>query len=932
MLNMKILKSVLLVLFVLFALNICFSQKNNTISLAGRWKVYLDSTASLETPTKQIKKYQYISLPGTLDQAGIGTVNTVTPAINNNVMSSLTRKYEYVGVAWYQKEVVVPSEWKGKKITIDLERILWQSKVFVDNHTVGTDNSLVGTHEYDLTKWLTPGKHTISIAVDNRNKYPLINVTSDKYPNIVNQDLAHTYTNHTQIKWNGILGTMELKASIKNAPSNLQIYPNTIANTIKVTFNQEKTVPKQVQYQIVDEKGKVLVDKVITPILSNDSTLTFEVAKPNGLLKWNEFSPNLYYFVIKSAQSELKSRFGFKTISKVSGNLTLNNSRIFLRGNLECVIFPLTGFPPTSKVEWKKLIIQAKKYGLNHLRFHSWCPPKGAFDAADELGFYFQIELPHWSLKVGQDTGTTTFLRGEGRKILKDYGNHPSFILMTLGNELEGNRDLLNDMVSELKMTDNRHLYATTSFSFQNPMGTRPEPQDDFFITQWTDKGWVRGQGIFNDKAPNFDKDYTNECEQIQIPLISHEIGQYSVYPDISEIPKYKGTLLPLNFIAVKEDLMKKGLLSQAKSFTNASGKLAALLYKEEIERALKTPSFDGFQLLQLQDYPGQGTALVGILNSFWESKGIISAKEFNHFNSELVPLLRFDKATYTSGDVLSATIEVANFYKPLNKQIVEWSISTESGTILKQNSISRVNLILGNNSNTGKIIFPIETRIARKLTIRVKVKGTKYTNSWNIWVYPKSPRIESNQVIVTNSFEVASKALEKGAKVLLSPSPDSLKGIDGRFVPVFWSPVHFPNQPATMGLLLDNKHPALKSFPTSTHTDWQWWDLCLKSKSIVIDSLNVKPIVQVIDNFVTNHHLSTIFETQVGKGRLIFSSMDLFSNIHDRPVATQLRNSLIQYMESPRFRPDRQTSFKDLKKIQLGGQKKALSKGIYDN
>lgn len=932
MLNMKTKKSVFIVWFVLFALNVGFSQKDNTISLAGRWSVYLDSTSRLEVPTRQTHNYQYITLPGTLDQAKIGTINTVAPAINNNVMSSLTRKYEYLGVAWYQKEVIIPVEWKGKKISFDLERVLWQSTVYVDNHRVGTANSLVGSHEYELSKWLSPGKHIISIAVDNRNKYPLLNVTSDKYPNVVNQDLAHSYTNHTQIKWNGVLGSIALKASIPNTPCNLQVYPNTASNTIKVTYNQKETSTTKVQYQIVDEQGTILVNRTITPVISNDSTLTLEVEKPAKLLIWHEFNPALYYFIIKSGKSELKSRFGFRTISKENGNLTLNNSRIFLRGNLECVIFPLTGFPPTSKMEWKKLITQAKRYGLNHLRFHSWCPPKAAFDAADELGFYFQIELPHWSLKVGKDTGTTAFLRSEGKKIIKDYGNHPSFLLMTLGNELEGNADLLNNMVSELKMMDNRHLYATTSFSFQNPMGTRPEPQDDFFITQWTNKGWIRGQGIFNDKAPNFDTDYTNQCNHIQVPLISHEIGQYSVYPDISEIPKYKGTLLPLNFIAVRNDLMKKGLLFQAKSFTNASGKLAALLYKEEIERALKTPSFDGFQLLQLQDYPGQGTALVGILNSFWESKGIISAKEFNHFNSELVPLLRFDKATYTSGDVLSATIEIANFYKPLNKQEVEWSISTESGTILKHNSISRVDLTIGNNSNTGKIIFPIATKIAQKLTIRVKVKGTKYTNSWNIWVYPKNPRIESNQVVVTNSFEVASKALEKGAKVLLSPSPDSLKGIDGRFVPVFWSPVHFPNQPATMGLLLDDKHPALKSFPTSTHTDWQWWDLCLKSKSIVIDSLNVKPIVQVIDNFVTNHHLSTVFETQVGKGKLIFSSMDLFSNIHDRPVATQLRNSLIQYMESPRFRPDRQTSFKDLKKIQLGGQKKALSKGIYDN
>ena len=893
----------------------------------------MDSTASVSIPVKGTHRYHYLNLPGTLDQAKIGERNKVIPSMSNEVLSSLTRKYQYIGVVWYQKDVVIPIAWKGKKKVLDLERVLWQSTVFVDGHRIGSMNSLVGTHQYDLSAWLSPGKHVISVAIDNRNKYPLLNVTSDKYPDIVNQDLAHAYTNHTQVKWNGVLGKIELRAFAPNTPYHLQVYPSVALNTIKVTFCQKNATTSVTQYQILDQRGVVLVSKSAKPILLNDTTLSLEVPKPAGLSKWDEFNPALYSFVIKSGKSELKRRFGFRSIGNINGNLTLNNSRIFLRGNLECVIFPLTGCPPTTKREWKQLIMQAKSYGLNHLRFHSWCPPSAAFDAADELGFYFQVELPHWSLKVGQDVGTTTFLKNEGRKIITDYGNHPSFILMTLGNELEGDIELLNSMVEELKVEDNRHLYATTSFSFQKPMGTKPARNDDFFITQWTEKGWVRGQGIFNDKSPNFDTDYTAQCSHIQVPLISHEIGQYAVYPDIREIAKYKGTLLPLNFMAIKNDLKKKGLLSQAKSFTYASGKLAALLYKEEIERALKTPTFDGFQLLQLQDYPGQGTALVGLLNAFWESKGIISSKEFRQFNSELVPLLRFNKATYIDGEVFNARIEIANFYKNLGNQSVSWSIVTESGLVLKQQHINKVDLSLGNNLHIGNIVFPITANKAQKLTIRVNVKNTKYMNSWQIWVYPKKIQTESNQVVVTNSFAVAYEALAKGAKVLLSPSPNSLNGIEGRFVPVFWSPVHFPNQPATMGLLLNNKHPALRTFPTSSHTDWQWWDLCLHSKSMIIDSLDVKPIVQVIDNFVSNHHLSSVFETQIGKGKLIFSSMDLVSNLTDRPVAMQLRSSLLKYMESPQFHPRGSISISHLNALLLRDEQKNFStKNIYDN
>lgn len=910
-----------------------FTQEHQAISLAGKWRLLLDDTPQKAVPQKLAKSSQFISLPGTLDLAKIGTVTTTVPAINNDVMGNLSRKYEYIGVAWYQREITIPQDWETKEKHFCIERALWESALYIDNQFVGTRNSLSGVHEYVLPSSIKAGKHTLTVAIDNRNKFPLLNVTSDKYPDVNNQDLAHAYTNHTQIKWNGMLGDIALKAIEPNAPYNLQVYPDIHSKTIKAVFLQKNASVAQVKVQVVNAKGEIIADNLVKPVLKNDSTLSLEIQKPVKLTNWDEFNPSLYSLVVKSGKNTLKTRFGFRTLGVQNGNLSLNNQRIFLRGNLECIIFPLTGFPPTEKTAWVKLITQAKKYGLNHLRFHSWCPPKAAFDAADELGFYFQIELPHWSLKVGQDNLTTNFLRNEGKKIMTDYGNHPSFLLLTLGNELEGDASLLNTMVAELKSFDNRHLYSSTTFSFQKPLGTRPEAQDDFFITQWTDKGWVRGQGIFNDKAPNFNTDYTSQSSHINVPIISHEIGQYAVYPDLTEIPKYTGTLAPLNFIAVKNDLQVKGLLSQAQAFTHASGKLAALLYKEEIERALKTPNFDGFQLLQLQDYPGQGTALVGLLNAFWESKGIITASAFKQFNSELVPLLRFDKPTYQNGDVFRASVELANFFKPLKNQTINWSITNELGAIIAQQNIEHIDLIVGNNTNITEIKLPISSQTAQKLTITVSLKGTPYTNQWNIWVYPTNPRLVSEKLLVTNSFTDATAALKQGITVLLSPSPKELKGIQGRFVPVFWSPVHFPNQPATMGLLINKQHEALKFFPTDTHTDWQWWDLCLNSKSIITDSLHVSPIVQVIDNFVTNHHLASVFETKVGAGKLVFSSMDLFTDLENRPVAKQLRHSLIQYMEGNKFNPVSTSSLNELNSLKINTNTKGFeTKGIYDN
>ncbi|MBN2165993.1 MAG: hypothetical protein JW717_06935 [Marinilabiliaceae bacterium] len=894
----------------MLVLSACSNEQVKEVSLAGEWTVVLDSlNIGMEKAwEKQKLNGSTIHLPGTLDDAGLGTVNTLKPAMDNTIMWGLTRKHQYIGAAWYQKEVEIPANWFGQRLELELERVIWQSQLFVDETLIGMNESLTTPHRFDLSKYLTPGKHTITIRVDNSNQYPLINVKGNKYPDPVNQDMAHAYTNHTQIKWNGIIGNIKLAASETNKVENLQVYSNVDEETIKATFNRSSGTDGKLIYQICTLSGDIITEGKI-----KEGEEQIILPTPKGVKPWGEFHPNLYNFKVFSGNEASTVRFGYRQVQQNDAILKLNGNRIFLRGNLECAIFPLTGHPPMTKNEWASLISQAKAYGLNHLRFHSWCPPKAAFEAADEAGFYYQVELPHWSLHFGEDEKTTAFLFSEGAKILNEYGNHPSFILMALGNELEGDADLMIQAVAALRQKDNRHLYMTTCYSFQYPLGTITQPEDDFFVTQKTDKGWIRGQGIFNAKSPTFNEDYTANSKHVPVPVISHEIGQYSVYPDMSEIEKYKGVLSPLNFIAVKNELEKKDMLNMAEDFTYASGKLAALLYKEEIERALKTPSFDGFQLLQLQDFPGQGTALVGLLNAFWESKGVISAKEFRQFNSELVPLLRFEKAVYENGEVFKASIEVANFFKQMKNQTLKWSIANEASEILQEGNLKDIELQLGNNTNLGEIEFKVNVDKADKLILKVALDDTKYQNNWSIWVYPKNVETNSDKIFITQSLSEAKEHLDKGKTVLCNPPYENLQGITGRFVPVFWSPVHFPNQPSTMGLLLDEKHAAFNDFPTNGYTDWQWWDLCIKSKSIIIDSLNVNPIVRVVDNFVTNRKLASIFEVKVGEGKLVFSSIDLHNNLKERPVARQLRASLLKYMESEAFSPLGTVKMEDL-------------------
>lgn len=873
--------------------------------LNGLWNVRLDSFD---------KKQYAIKLPGTLDDAGIGYANNIEPALNIATLAHLARKVQYVGKAYYSRTLPIPAGWQSKQIKLLLERVLWRSTVFIDDKPVHENGeSLVAPHEFDLTGYIIPGKRqTITICIDNANIYPGINVYAHQYPSVESSPMAHAYTNHTQIKWNGILGNISLIATPKLSINNVQVFPDLQNKKLDIHYQLKDVTGNQVKLKsfVLDPQTGKKWSSTFSAGDNRSSEISGNIPFEEKVTVWNEFSPKMYHLVTTLQSSygtdTVITKFGIREIKTKAGDLYLNDNPIFIRGNLECIIFPLKGYPPMQVDEWRVIIKKAREYGLNLLRFHSWCPPKAAFTAADELGFYFQVELPHWNLKAGYDTTAFNFLQREAGRILAAYGNHPSFLFFSLGNELEGNFNTLNDLVANLKQQDKRHLYSTTTFTFQKEITGIPQPQDDYYVTQWTKKGWVRGQGVFNDEAPGFSKDFSQSIAGITVPVISHEIGQYAVYPDINEIEKYTGNLLPLNFIAIRNDLRKKGLVHMAPSFLQASGRFATLLYKEEIERALKTKGFDGFQLLQLQDFPGQGTALVGLLNAFWQSKGLITPKEFRQFNSELTPLIRYPKAVYTNDETFIAGVELANFYKPLHAEVV-WKILDDHKVILGTGSLGKKDYGIGNCLPVGDLKFDLkQVSAAKKLTIEITVKGTAYQNHWNIWVYPAALTLEDGEVFTTRSLPEALHALKKGRNVLLCPSPDTLKGITGKFVPVFWSPVHFPDQPGTMGLLIKQDHQALKNFPTDFYSSWQWWDLTIKSKTLYADPLPDKAIiVRVIDNFMRNQNLTSLFEAKLKTGRLVFCSIDIISDLDNRPQAKQLRHSLLKYMNSAAFAPE---------------------------
>jgi hypothetical protein len=604
----------------------------------------------------------------------------------------------------------------------------------------------------------------------------------------------------------------------------------------------------------------------------------------------------------------------------------------------------------------------AKSYGINHYRFHSWCPPEAAFEAADELGMYFQAEIPNKSSAFGvpeskeaaehnidrldvestlKNKSLYEYAKREGELIFKAFGNHPSFVMFTLGNEL-GRSQGMFEIVSHFQKIDPRHLYAQgTNNVHWNP---NLAEGDDFWVTGKTSKTLpLRGSFSTLDfpnphiehRSPSTMVDFSESISGIPVPLIGHETGQFQVYPDYREIPKYTGVLKARNLEAFRERLREAGMLEQAHDFVRASGALSAICYREDIEAALRTPGLGGFQLLDLQDFPGQGTALVGMLNVFMESKGLITPEAWRQFCCETVPLLRMKKYTWTTDETFIGRVQIAH-YGPadLPDARVTWTVTGSDGQKIAAGAFDPVTIEQGKVFEVDMFSLPLgDIAAPQKLTITMAIEGTKYRNDYEIWVYP--PKVNTSVpsgVLVTHSFTAAAtqKYLAAGGKVLLLPKLDELPhSIKGAFQTDFWCFPMFRRgaerqgievAPGTLGMLCNPATPALAHFPTEFHSNWQWWHLVKNSRPIILDDTpdNYRPTVQVVDNFARNHKLGLIAETKVGQGKLLICAIDLLGH-QDKPEARQLLYSLLRYLDSAAFAPQAELDGELLKKLLPG-------------
>ena len=918
------------------------AAETHTLSLAGEWRFQLDANhAGIAENWYSKPLADTVRLPGTTDENHKGILTDHRP------VDRLARVWDWKGAAWYQREVSIPEAWKGKRVTLFLERTK-HSRLWVNDTFISWHDSLSAPHVFDITRAVSPGKHTLTLLIDNLKLPPV--------------GAAHAIDERTQTNWNGIVGRIELHATDPVWMEDVQVYPNAAKREARVVATLGNITGKPAS-------GTLTVNctsrNVETPATFSTQTHEAQIAAAgetaveflyqpgSNVPLWDEFHPALLDLDLNLSAGPFKDKrsvtFGMRDFSREGNRLLVNGRPVFLRGRVDCANYPLTGYAPMDRVSWRRILQIQKDWGLNHIRFHTWCPPAAAFEMADEIGFYLQAELPNKrsAFKTGDEADSSIhnydfldvnssesevalfdYSKREGERIFRRFGNSPSFTMFTLGNEL-GMNDGMAELVAHFKESNPRALHAQGSNNMHwEP--TLPENDDFWVIAKIENMAKpVRGAyhihrnppGHVENAPPSTLVDYRESIAGVPVPVIGHETGAYQVSPDFDEIAKYTGVLRARNYETFRERLEAAGMLDQAGDFVKASGALAAICYREEIEAALRTPEFGGFQLLDIMDFPGQGTAPVGMLDVFMDNKGILQPEEWRGFCSKTVPLLGMEKYTWTADEIFAAKVTIANHGpNDLFSPRVSWSISDAGGRMLggEGNLMGGMHIPTGGPKEIGGFVFPLSNITApQQLTVTLAIEGSPYQNRYPIWVYQAEiDTTVPEGVHVSRDLHNAETRthLANGGRVLLLPGLEQLPhSVPGAFMTDYWSPMFAQGDrkrgetppPGTMGFLCDPQHPAFAAFPTESHSNWQWWHLVKIARPVILDDTphDYRPILQVIDNFDRYHKLGLIFETRVGKGSLLVCAIDLPA-LQDKPEARQLLCSLLQYIASPAFKP----------------------------
>lgn len=924
----------------------------SVVSLNGEWRFAMDEQERLKGEEwSGGMDNSTILVPGSWEEQGFGEPS------QHNPIGTWRKLTEYTGAAWYAKDIAIPETMKGSRFVLTLAGVRWKSHVWIDGQSAGEDDSLTCEHRFDITSLVRPGSlQKLVIRLDNRMLLPLAE--------------SHIHSYHTATAWGGITGGARIEALPASRIEEVMVLPDAAAKTIDLTvalsLEDEESIDSKCQVEVVitTAEGSAIASASFPAGGSNSGrSIVVRVDLGEAAQLWSDRKPVLYRATVLLKREgilrdEYSVRFGLRSIEAQGKNIVLNGSPVYLRGYVDCCIFPQTGYPVWELEHYRKQFRTAKSYGFNHVRLHGWTAPKPFWQAADEEGMLVQTELPHWSSCYNLQGGTLPqevhrFFQRELARIVASLNEHPSFVMLSLGNELINSQGhpALNELVRTARTLDPSRMYTDNTGFGQLPPFDR---EGDYFIPTLN---WHTPYHIDNAATPNSCEDYEKVTSLSESPVIAHEHGQFTMYVRPSEESKYTGVLRPQWLEATRETLETKRLTDRIDEFIDATGTLLVRALKEAMERARRTAGLAGIQLLDIRDFPGQGHATTGILDVFWDSKGIIEPEAFRRFNDETVLLMRSQGRTFVAGETHVVEIECSHFgADPIQGATLTWEMTSDGGTI-RSGSMENVRLTNGKLQFLGRIQLEAETVETRAQALELKATleygEVRIQNVWEFWVFPRTGKLpqpnriwssiatlrpalpgadfrkefganwlshkeeKGTDLAITDVLTqfVLQYVLDGGSAWLMAKTDNMHDYVDSKFLPIFWNYLWFPLQSGTTMGMVVHDHPLTSRFPHDGKSNWQWYHLVDKTPAVCLDSVpQIKPIVEVIDNFNRGKKLAYAFEVKIGKGKLFVSTLRLNERYDiKRPETAYLFQQIVQYLRSEQFDPAARVSVGEL-------------------
>lgn len=890
-----------------------------------------------------------MQLPGTLDENRIGYKDTGANqwhpdvALGNQdeafqtgiIATRFTRRYTYEGAAKLTRRIDADL-WKEIK-----EEIKGTKRIFLEAERSRVVKLLVdGKEVTDFIKPSISTSHVFEVTGLLKENSELMLISDNSYPGLPRDAIVYSSaaTDETQTNWNGILGYLRLRTEEQVFLDEICVYP--VKNTITVRMKLYASTPYQGTVCVCcdalkeDAIQQVSTSEAVTEVIFENLSLKETVQR------WDLEEGNLYSLSVSMDEGEEKKvTFGVRDFGDGGmGRLAINGRVIFLRSEANCAEFPETGHPPMTVDAWLEILERYRSYGVNCVRFHSHCPPEAAFSAADRIGMLMQPELSHWNPKDAFESEESyQYYKTELVQILKLLANHPSFVMMTFGNELHATgkgHERMRKLLQLAKKIDPTRLYADASNGHYGMEGC--EAENDFYTSSNYYEQELRGtyaemKGYMNHAYPNACRNYDAAMRELRKeyakPVFSFEVGQFEVLPDFEELEEFKGISEPANLQLIQKRVDKQGLTKDWKKYVEATGELSRIGYREEIEAVMRTKEMSGISLLGLQDFPGQGTALVGMMNSHLQPKPYEFAKpeHFRSFFRDELPLVLLPKYTWENTEKLVAKVQVANFGKgeicgkPEYELTIQQEDTKESSPagcergkeILARGVCKQVSCPQGKLTDAGTIEIMLPSlAIEKPMRLNLMVHIGEHSNQYPVWVYPQTTPACLKEVYETTYLdEKAKEILMDGGSVYLTPpsTKEALpSSIQAQFTSDFWSVGTFAGQEGAMGQLIDSSHPIFERFPTEFHTNWQWW--AMATQRAIILPQRYEAIITEMDSYAFLRPMAQLLECRCQNGRLMLSTMGL-QNLQQYPEARALQDAIYQYMASDQFMPKQEIS-----------------------